>query len=351
MSSILTEKESSNTTFMGYASLKSGEALQPWEYEPEPLGRGDIEIRVTHNGLCHTDIHMRDNDWGVSQYPLVPGHEVVGFISKIGEDVTSLQIGDRVGFGWIRDACRHCDHCLQGEENICREGYSGLIVGHHGGFSDFLRAPADFAYKIPEALDSTSAAPLLCAGITVYTPLRTYIKHPAAKVGVIGLGGLGHLAVKFARAMGAVVTVFSTSADKEAEARAFGAHHFCQWGQAEDMARHKNSLDLIINTAPTAIDWDVAFGLLGNNGVLCLVGIPTSTVTLPVMPLVFGQKSLVGSIVGGRRFMVEMLALAAEHQIKPMVETMPISQINEAIDKVLANKARYRIVLTNEKSS
>jgi len=339
---------SEKTMFKAYAALKAGEQLQAWQYEPAPLGHDEIEIRITHNGLCHSDIHMRDNYWGVSSFPLVPGHEVVGKVTQIGAHVSSLKVGDRVGFGWIRNACRECDHCLQGEENICRTGYAGLIVGHHGGFADKLRAPADFAYKIPDALDSASAAPLLCAGITVYSPLRTYIKHPGTKVGVIGIGGLGHLAVKFAKAMGAEVTAFSTSASKEAEAKSFGAHHFQTWEKADDMKKVMGTQELIINTAPSELEWETAFNILGNNGTLCLVGVPATTITLPVMSLIFGQKTLAGSAVGGRRFMREMLEFAALHNITPMVETMPLSQINEAMDKLLANKARYRIVLTSE---
>lgn len=333
------------TKVKAYAALNSGEKLQPWEYEPEPLQVDEVEIRVTHNGLCHTDLHMRDNDWNVSQYPLVPGHEVVGEVTEVGEKVTSLHKGDRIGVGWIRNSCRSCDHCLQGEENICREGYTGLIVGHHGGFADRLRVPADFTYKIPDALDSASAAPLLCAGITVYSPLRTYIKHPGMKVGVMGIGGLGHLAIKFARAMGAEVTAFSTSLNKQEQAKEFGAHNFQQWGTAEEMKAIAGSFDLVLSTISSETDWDAAFSLLANNGVLCFVGIPVSTLNIPLIPLIFGQKAVVGSVVGGRRFMAEMLEFAAVNQIKPMIETMPLSQINEAMDKVAANQARYRIVL------
>lgn len=339
---------STTETFTAYASLKVGEKLQQWQYEPKPLDRNDVEIEVTHNGLCHTDIHMRDNDWDVSSFPLVAGHEVVGKVTQIGADVNSLKIGDRIGFGWIRNSCRVCGACLRGEENLCREGYKGLIVGNHGGFANKLRAPADFAYKIPDGLDSASAAPLLCAGITVYTPLRTYIQYPGTKVGVVGIGGLGHLAIKFARAMGAEVTAFSTSPDKEAEAKEFGAHHFCNWKSQEEMDAASGSLDLLLSTVSAEIDWDQAFGLLGKGGVFCLLGLPVSMLNIPLLPLVFDQKAVAGSVVGGRRFMTEMLEFAAVHQIKPMIETMPISQINEAMDKVLANKARYRIVLTSE---
>jgi uncharacterized zinc-type alcohol dehydrogenase-like protein len=288
---------------------------------------------------------MRDNNWNVSKFPLVAGHEVVGNVTQIGAEVTGIKIGDRLGFGWISNSCRVCDACLRGEENICRQGYKGLIVGNHGGFGNKLRACADFAYKIPDNLDSASAAPLLCAGITVYNPLRTYIKYPGAKVGVLGIGGLGHLAIKFAEAMGAEVTAFSTSSDKEAEAKEFGAHYFYNWKNTEQIKAASGTLDLLLCTVSSEIDWNQAFGLLANNGVLCLVGLPVSTLNIPLLPLVFGQKAIAGSVVGGRRFMKEMLEFAAIHQIKPMIETIPISQINAAMDRVVANKARYRIVL------
>ncbi len=338
-----------NTTkFHTYAVLNPGEKLQPWDYEPAPLENTDVEIRITHNGLCHTDLHMRDDDWKVSQFPLVAGHEVVGEVAAVGAKVQSLQVGDRVGVGWIRNSCRVCNHCLRGEENICRKGYTGLIVGNHGGFADRVRLPADFTYKIPDALDSASAAPLLCAGITVYTPLRTHITYPGMKVGVMGIGGLGHLGLQFARAMGAEVTAFSSSPSKEAQAKEFGAHHFQVWGKAEQMQELAGTFDLILCTVSGETDWDAAFELLANNGKLCFVGLPVSSLKVSLLPLIFGQKSVVGSVVGGRHFMQEMLEFAAIHQIKPMVETMPLSQVNEAMDKVAANQARYRIVLVSE---
>ena len=272
-------------------------------------------------------------------------------VTEVGKNVTTLQKGDRVGLGWIRDSCRVCYHCLQGEENVCKQGFTGLIVGNHGGFADSVRSTADFAYKIPDALDSASAAPLLCAGITVYTPLRTYIKYPGMKVGIVGIGGLGHLAIKFARTMGAEVTVLSSSPNKEAEAKDFGAHHFYKWGTPEEMKDLTGSLDLLISTSSAELDWYLAFSLLANNGILCFLGIPVSSINVPLIPLIFGQKSVVGSVVGGRRFMQEMLDFAAINQIKPMIETMPLSQVNEAMDRVLAGKARYRIVLVSEESS
>lgn len=336
------------TTFTSYAALEPKAKLQVWQYEPTPLKDDEIEIRVTHNGLCHTDIHMRDNDWKVSEFPLVAGHEVVGEVTEVGDSVTTLQPGNRVGVGWIRNSCRVCYYCLQGEENVCQRGFTGLIVGNHGGFADKLRVPADFAYKLPDAIDSVSAAPLLCAGITVYTPLRTHIKYPGMKVGIVGIGGLGHLAIKFARAMGAEVTVLSSSADKADEAKEFGAHHFYQWGSKDAEKDLTGSLDLLVSTSSAELDWDLAFSLLANNGVLCFLGIPVSSINVPLIPLIFGQKSVVGSVVGGRRFMREMLDFAAINQIKPMVETMPLSQVNEAMERVLAGQVRYRIVLVSE---
>ncbi|GAB3520875.1 NAD(P)-dependent alcohol dehydrogenase [Photobacterium alginatilyticum] len=334
-----------NEKFNAYAVMEAGGKLVPWSYSPEAMGDWDIDVKITHNGVCHTDLHMRDDDWDISQFPLVAGHEVVGEIVETGKLVKNLNIGDRVGLGWIRDSCRSCDHCLSGQENICREGYTGLIVGHHGGFADKVRVPADFAYRIPDGLSSAAAAPLLCAGITVYTPLRTHIDKLGMKVGVMGIGGLGHLALQYANAMGAEVTAFSTTKSKEEEARSFGAHNFLQWGNEDEMAEAKGTFDLIVCTISADADWNMAFDLLANNGKLCFVGLPVSEMKVPLLPLIFGQKSVVGSIVGGRHFMQEMLNFSAVHGIEPQIEVMPINKINEAMDKVAANKARYRIVL------
>jgi alcohol/geraniol dehydrogenase (NADP+) len=336
-----------NTKFQGYAVLNPKQKLEKWEYSPPDLGRNDVEIDVTHNGLCHSDLHMRDNDWGITTYPLVAGHEVVGIVTQLGADVTKFKIGDRLGFGWISNSCRVCEPCLRGEENICYEGSEGLIVGNHGGFANKLRACADFAYTIPESLDSASAAPLLCAGITVYSPLRKHITKPGMKVGVIGIGGLGHLGIKFARAMGAQVTAFSTSDSKEKEAKEFGAHYFCNWQNPEDVNKLLSSQDLILSTVSSEIDWEKCLSLLRNNGVFCLLGAPISMLNIPLTSILFGQKTITSSVVGGRSLMTEMLNFAALHQIKPMIETMPIFQVNEAMDKILANKARYRIVLVS----
>lgn len=334
------------TPFVGYAVKEKGSPLELFEYDPAPLGELDIDIQVTHNGLCHTDIHMRDNDWGVSGFPFIPGHEVIGNITQVGHGVKHLSVGDRVGYAWIKDSCGGCGHCVRGYENVCLTGYTGLITaGGHGGWQKTMRAPAKFAFKIPDGLDSISAAPLLCAGVTVYSPIRKYVNRPGVKVGVIGIGGLGHLAIQFAAAVGAEVTAISTSPSKEQEAKDFGATHFVTLDQTEKLT---NSFDLIINTVPSKNDYTVQMSFLRVDGTLCIVGLPIDDIRVGVLDVVFNQKKVVGSIVGGSADMQEMLQFAAVKGIKPKCQTMPLSQVNQAIEKLLRNEARYRIVLVSD---
>eukprot|EP00198_Chlamydomonas_reinhardtii_P005323 XP_001694659.1 predicted protein [Chlamydomonas reinhardtii] len=288
----------------GMAVAEKKAKLAPWRHDVGPLGPREIDIRVTHNGLCHTDIHMRDDDWGVSKFPFIPGHE--------GVPKDGLRPGDRAGVGWISGSCRTCAACLRGEENVCESGYTGLIVnGNHGGFQDVCRVDSDFAYKIPPGLDSAAAAPLLCAGITVYSPLRRHMTRPGMRVGVLGVGGLGHLALQFAARMGADVTALDVAPDK---ARARGPVS----------GRTPGHFDLLLNCASAKIDAGQLMSLLKNNGTV--VGIPGGQPLLqvPLQDLVFGQKKVAGTIVGGRADM----------------------QVNEAMDHVASGKARYRVVLT-----
>lgn len=336
--------------FHGWAVMKPKEKLQPWTYNvSDTPASKEIDIRVTHNGVCHTDIHMRDDDWGISKFPFVPGHEVVGEVVAVGSGVTQHAVGDRVGVGWIRDSCRACKNCLRGEENICLKGYTGLIVGgNNGGFQAVMRAPADFAYKIPDAMDSADAAPLLCAGVTVYAPLRKYIKVPGMKVAVLGVGGLGHLALQFAAAMGAEVTAIDIFPEKEGEAKGFGAHRFLEFNTA--MAQCGSSFDLVLNCASARVDFAKVLATLMPDGNLVQIGIPGGAVIqVPLQDLVFGQKRVIGSIVGGRADMQEMLDFAGLKGVKPMLERFPLSQVNEALDRVASGKARYRVVLDSDK--
>ncbi|GFR44432.1 hypothetical protein Agub_g5671 [Astrephomene gubernaculifera] len=333
----------------GWAVAEAKSKLKPWSYTVGELGPGEVDIRVTHNGLCHTDLHMRDNDWGVSGFPFIPGHEVVGEVVAVGSGVKGLRPGDRAGVGWISDSCRVCANCKRGNENICEKGYTGLIVaGNHGGFQDVIRVSADFAYTLPPGLDSAAAAPLLCAGITVYAPLRAHIHHPNTHVGVLGVGGLGHLALQFARKMGAEVTAISGRGDKEEESKGMGAHHFAVWGR--DNEKFKGKFDILINTSSGDVSTAALMSLLKVDGALVQVGIPGggAVMHVPLQDLVFGQKRVVGSIVGGRADMQEMLDFAAVHGIAPLVELWPLSKVNEAMQHVADGKARYRVVLTSD---
>ncbi|KXZ49021.1 hypothetical protein GPECTOR_23g11 [Gonium pectorale] len=333
----------------GWAVPAPKQKLTNWSYTVGEIGQHEVDIRVTHNGLCHTDMHMRDNDWGISGFPFIPGHEVVGEVVAVGSQVTGLRPGDRAGVGWISDSCRCCANCKRGEENLCEKGYTGLTVaGNHGGFQDICRVNADFAYTIPDGLDSASAAPLLCAGITVYAPLRAHIKHPNTHVAVMGVGGLGHLALQFARKMGAEVTAISGRPDKEAETKSMGAHNFMIFGRDND--KFKGKFDILINTASSDVSISQLMSLLKVDGSLIQVGIPGggAVMQVPLQDLVFNQKKVVGSIVGGRADMQEMLNFAAVHDVKPLVELWPLSKVNEAMQHVADGKARYRVVLTSD---
>eukprot|EP00741_Cyanophora_paradoxa_P016409 tig00020912_g15844.t1 len=335
------------TTFKAYAVVSKGKPLEPWTYTPKPLGDYDVELKVTHNGLCHTDIHMRDNDWGISTFPLIPGHEVVGVVEAVGSKVSRVNVGDRCGFGWIGDSCGGCRECEMGDENLCEKGYKGLIVGNHGGFQERMRASERFCFKIPDALPSEYAAPLMCAGHTVYSPLDRWAK-PGMKVGVIAVGGLGHLALQFAHAMGCEVTAFSAFANQEADAKRFGAHRFVDFSDKEHCQAAKATQDLILNTCPAPIDYDLFCSFLRNNGKLVLIGIPVTDVKVGNMTLIFGQKSIVGSVVGGRREMRAMLNFVSIHGIRPQIELMKLSQVNEAMERCHKGQAKYRIVMTTD---
>jgi len=326
-----------------YAAFAAGEFLQPWTYEPEPLGSEEIELAVTHCGVCHGDLHLIDNDLGLSRYPLVPGHEVIGTITAMGDRVNGLALGQRVGVGWQRGACNRCDWCQQGLPNVCADSRPTALVGH-GGFAHSLRADHRFAVPIPEALDSAAAAPLLCAGITVYAALSRLVR-PATRVGIIGIGGLGHLALQFARAMGAEVFAFSTSADKQEEAGRFGAHHFVVSNDPAEMQRVAGSLDVLLATATANLDWSTWLGTLRPNATVCVVGASPGPVSLPLLPLILRQFSFAGSVIGPPRQIVEMLRFAVLHNIRAAVEILPMNQVNVALEKVRSNQARYRMVL------
>lgn len=330
----------------GLAVHAAGAELVPYHYDPGALGPQDVEIAITHCGICHSDLHLISNDWGMSQYPFIPGHEVVGTVAAAGKDVVSLKEGQRVGLGWQSNSCGHCEWCTRGMENLCPQS-EGTCVHRNGGYADRVRANARFVIPIPEALDSEHAAPLLCAGITVYNPLRNHGVNPSSRVGIVGIGGLGHIAIQFARTFGAEVTAFSTSASKEAEARALGAHHFVNTRESKAMKEVASTQDFILTTANADQDWCTYIQALRPTGTLCFVGVPPSSVTMQAFPLISGLRSISGSPIGSPSRLREMLDVAARHGVKAQTECFPMAKANDAIEKVKKSKVRYRAVLAN----
>ncbi len=330
----------------GLAAHAAGAELLPFQYDPGELKPNEVEIDITHCGICHSDLHLIANDWGISQYPFIPGHEIIGTVSALGSQVRGLEKGLRVGLGWQSGSCGVCEWCVRGMENLCPQS-EGTCVRRHGGYASRVRANSRFVIPIPEALESENAAPLLCGGITVYTPLRTHGVNPASRVGVVGIGGLGHLAIQFARAFGAEVTAFSTSTGKEEEVRALGAHRFVNSLDSKAMKEIAGSQDFILYTANADQDWSFYLQALRPAGNLCFVGVPPSPVTFQAFPLISGARAISGSPIGSPAGLREMLDVAARHGVQAKTELFPMAKANEALDKVKKNKVRYRAVLAN----
>jgi uncharacterized zinc-type alcohol dehydrogenase-like protein len=332
------------TLIHGFATHAAGAELLAYKYNPGELHPTDVEIKISHCGICHSDIHLIDNDWGISHYPFIPGHEIVGTITAIGAGVPDLAVGDRVGVGWQANSCGHCEWCRKGLENLCAQN-QGVCVNRNGGYADAVRVNARFAVPIPEALDSENAAPLLCGGITVYSPMRTHGVSPASRVGVIGIGGLGHMALQFARAFGAQVTAFSTSEAKEEEALALGAHRFVNTRDSKGLKKLAGHFDFILSTINAEQDWGAYLQALRPTGTLVFVGVPPAPVALPVFPLVAGQRHVAGSPIGSPWQIREMLDVAACHGVMAQVETFAFDKVNVALGKIRKNQVRYRAVL------
>ncbi len=334
------------TQFQGLAAHAAGAELLPFRYDPGELGAQEVEIAISHCGICHSDIHLISNDWGISQYPFIPGHEIIGTVEAVGAEVLSLQVGQRVGLGWQSNSCGTCEWCTRGMENLCPAS-EGTCVHRHGGYANHVRANHRFVIPIPEALDSEQTAPLLCGGITVYNPLRTHGINPSSRVGIVGIGGLGHIAIQFAHVFGAEVTAFSTSAAKEEEARALGAQHFVNTRESKALKEVAGSFDFILSTVNADQDWGVFIQALRPTGTLCLVGVPPSPVTVQAFPLISGLRSVTGNPTGSPYRLKEMLDVAARHGVKAQIESFPMAKANDAIEKVKKNKVRYRAVLAN----
>lgn len=328
----------------GFACHNPRQPLQDFSYEAGALGDNDIEIAVTHCGICHSDIHLIDNDWGISSYPFIPGHEIIGTVAAVGSKVTDFTVGSRVGLGWQANSCGKCDFCTAGLENLCGRNQP-TCVGRHGGYAEKVRANQRFVFAIPDALDSAQAAPLLCGGVTVYAPLHNHNIGAGAKVGIVGIGGLGHLALQFGHARGCIVTAISSNASKEAEARSFGADTFLLNNDAKALRAATGSFDFIMITASADVDVPALLALLKPRGKLCVLGALPSPLQIPAFALIGGEKSVVGSPIGSPAVIRAMLADAAKHGVAAKIETMPMSSVNAALDKVRAGQARYRLVL------
>lgn len=336
----------STQTVIGYASRAVGEPLKPFYYNPPEVGANDVRVSVTHCGICHTDIQAIDNYYQIVKYPFVPGHEIVGYISQVGEAVASLHVGDRVGIGWQGRSCMQCEWCLKGEEQLCMDIVASATWSPYGGFSSSVVVDHRFAYPLPKSMPSEVAAVLMCAGLTVYSPLRTYSKQSSPKLAIVGLGGLGHLAIQFAHALNYDVTVISSSFDKKDQALAFGADQFIVSSDQKKLWEYEFGFDLMLCTATGPIPWYALLETLKKEGRIILVGFPD--VTFNSTDLVAHNLSITGSFLGNHATMREMLTFAQKHRITPMIETMPMSQVNEAMQRVKENKARYRIVLVNK---
>jgi uncharacterized zinc-type alcohol dehydrogenase-like protein len=330
----------------GLAVHAAGAQLVPYRYEPGELQANEVEVRVTHCGVCRSDIHLIDNDWGSSKYPFIPGHEIVGTVSAVGSQVYDLKVGQRVGIGWQADSCGICEWCRQGNEHLCANAQP-TCVGRNGGYADAVRVNSRFAIPVPEALQSENVAPLLCAGVTVYAPLRNHGVRPSSRVGIVGIGGLGHLGLQFAKAFGAEVTALSTSKDKEAEALEMGADRFVNTRDTEAVKKMAGSFDFLLSTVNADQDWQALVNSLRPKGTLCMVGVPPSAMTIQAYPLVSGERSVTGSNTGSPRDLHEMLDVAARHGVKAITERFAMAKANDAIARVKKGKVRYRAVLAN----
>ena len=330
----------------GFAALSKGAILTPFTYDPLPLKRNELRVDISHCGICGSDIHAINDDYSVFDFPFVPGHEVVGYISEVGSEIPASRIGERVGIGWQARACGHCEWCVKGEVQLCLDVVDNGTWTPYGGFSTSIVVQDEFAYPLPEDLQSEDAAVLMCAGITVYTALSRYYSHSENKIGIVGIGGLGHLALQFASAMEYEVTAISSSSKKREEALAFGAKNYVDTSEKVAYKPFNGYFDIVLITSQGNIDWSEMQNILKRRGKIILVAFPQ--IDLDPVDLVVHELSILGSFVGTPDDMRKMLAFAAEHKIRPIVEIMPMSQINEAISKLRQNKAHYRIVLEND---
>jgi len=341
------------TLVKAYGAQSATSPIAPLDINRRAPGEHDVQIEILYCGICHSDIHQARNEWGGSIFPMVPGHEIVGKVTSVGAHVKKFKVGDLAGVGCFVDSCRECDNCKAGEEQFCDGGMSGTYNGHerdgktptYGGYSTQIVVDENYVLRVSDKLDLAGVAPLLCAGITTYSPLKHWNAGPGKKVAVMGLGGLGHMGVKIAAAMGAEVTVISTSPSKEADAKRLGAHHFAVSTDPEQMKAMHQSFNLIINTVSAKHDYNAFLHLLKLDGTMVLVGVPPDAVPVHAFSLIGRRRSLAGSLIGGIRETQEMLDFCAEHNIVSDVEVIPAQRINEAYERTIKADVRYRFVI------
>ena len=335
-----------NQIFQGWAAASAGAKLDLLTFDPGPLRPEQVQVKVESCGICHSDLSMLDNEWGNSRYPLVAGHEVIGVIEAVGDQVKGLAVGERVGLGWFSGSCLACQPCLSGRQQLCASAEQ-IIVGRHGGFADRVRANWEWAVKLPAALDAASAGPLFCGGITVFAPILDCGVKPTHRVGVIGIGGLGHLALQFLNKWGCEVTAFTSSENKAAEARRLGAHHVVSSRDRAALKALVGTFDFLIVTTNVTLEWSAYLAALAPDGRLHFVGAVLEPVPVPAFSLIGGRKSVSGSPLGSPATVATMLEFCARHSIAPVIETFPMHEVNAALDHLRAGKARHRVVLTN----
>jgi len=325
----------------------AGAKFERTEYDPGPITGDDIEIAVDSCGLCHSDMSLHEDEWGISKFPLIAGHEVVGKVTQVGPNVTHLKPGDTVGVGWFSRSCLTCDPCMHGDHNMC-ESVEMIAVGRPGGFADKVRVQASWANRLPDDLKAEDAGPLFCGGITVFNPIVQFGVKPTDRVGVIGIGGLGHMAVQFLNAWGCEVTAFTSTGAKADEARALGAHRVVDSRSQEALKAEAGRFDFILSTVAVDLDWSLYVNALGPRGRLHTVGVPPKPIAAHAFQLLSGQRSISGSPLGSPATIRDMLDFCARHAIAPKVERMPMSRIDDAFDRLKTGSPRYRIVLDND---
>lgn len=337
----------STATIHAMAAGSAGGKLESFEFQPGPLGSEQVEIQVISCGICHSDLSMLDNEWGMTAFPLVPGHEVIGRIVEAGDSVKRVKAGDMVGLGWFSGSCMSCPQCLSGNHNLCATNEQ-TIVGRHGGFANRVRCHWLWATPLPSNLDINKSGPLFCGGITVFNPILQFGVLPVHRVGVIGIGGLGHLALQFLSKWGCDVTAFTTSDAKAAEASALGANRVLNTRDSGALAKAAGSLDFILSTVAADLDWPSFVNLLAPKGRLHFVGVPPSPVATHAFPLIAAQRGISGSPLGSPATTGQMLDFCGRHGIAPVTEGFKLSDVNHALEYLRSGKARYRIVLEND---